>query len=174
MPIKPIAALFAAALLLAPNGLIAQDQAQPGGSTLKATHGAWEVRCDAKNAESCIITQIGNRADGQPVLRIAFRKTNGAKGPKGEPIAGVMQVDAPLGVLLPAGVEVKIDGTEVGRAVFQVCDTRACIASEPVADAFIDQMKKGSNAQFAIMAVNGEKAEVSISLSGFTKGFNSL
>ncbi len=166
-------AALAVGLALAAGGAAAQDQNQPG-STLKATHGSWEIRCDAKKADVCIMTQVGNRADGQPVLRVALRKTPGAKGPQGQEIAAVLQIDAPLGVLLPAGVEVKIDGKEIGRAAFQVCDSRACIASEPVPQNFVDQMKKGNAATMTILAVNGDKAEVNISLNGFTAGFNAL
>ena len=119
--------LSAAALLAClPLGLSAQQAQQQPGSTLKATHGAWEIRCDVNSPENCILTQVGNRADGQPVLRVALRKTPGAKGPNGEEIAAVIQIDAPLGVLLPAGVEVKIDGAGIGRAAYQVCDSRAC------------------------------------------------
>ena len=84
------------------------------------------------------------------------------------------EIDAPLGVFLPAGVEVKIDGAEIGRAAFQVCDSRACIASEPVPADFIEKMKKGNAATMTITALNGEKAEIAISLSGFTRGFNDL
>ena len=166
-------AAAAAFIALAPLAAFAQQGAQPG-STLKATHGAWEIRCDVNAPENCILTQVGNRADGQPALRVALRSTPGAKGPNGVDIAAVIQIDAPLGVFLPAGVEVKIDGAEIGRAAFQVCDSRACIASEPVPADFIDKMKKGNAATMTIMALNGEKAEIAISLSGFTKGFNSL
>lgn len=170
---KTTAVLFAAALGFIPHIASAQDQAQ-GETTLKATNGAWEVRCSIDKPDACIMTQVGNREDGKPVLRVAVRKTDGAKGPNGEPIAAVIQIDAPVGVLLPAGVEVKIDGREIGRAAYQVCDSRACIASEPVPADFVNQMKNGAKAVMSIMAVNGEKANVDISLSGFTKSFNSL
>ncbi|WP_340109542.1 invasion associated locus B family protein [Pikeienuella sp. HZG-20] len=170
---KTTAALFAAALGFMPQIAGAQDQAQ-GATTLKATNGAWEVRCSTAKPDACIMTQVGNREDGKPVLRVALRKTDGAKGPNGAPIAAVIQIDAPVGVLLPAGIEMKIDGREIGRAAFQVCDARACIASEPVPTDFVNQMKNGVKAVLSIMAVNGEKADVPISLSGFTKSFDSL
>ena len=164
------AALFA----LAPLAASAQQGGAQPGSTLKETHGAWEIRCDVNAPENCILTQVGNRADGQPALRVALRSTPGAKGPNGVEIAAVIQIDAPLGVFLPAGVQVKIDGAEIGRAAFQVCDTRACIASEPVPADFIEKMKKGNASTMTITALNGETAEIAISLSGFTRGFNDL
>ncbi|MFV0476046.1 MAG: invasion associated locus B family protein, partial [Pikeienuella sp.] len=136
---KTTVALFAATLGFTPLFAAAQDQAQQQqpqqqAATLKETHGAWEIRCAAAQPEACVMAQVGKRPDGQAVLRAAIRKTDGAKTPKGEPIAALLQIDAPLGVLLPAGVEVKIDGREIGRAQFQVCDSRACVASEPVAE----------------------------------------
>lgn len=166
------AALFALIACAAPAAF-AQAQEQPG-STLKATHGDWEIRCDAENAAACLMTQVGKRADGQPVVRVSLRKTPGAKGPNGEAIASVMQIDAPLGVLLTAGIALAIDGREIGRGAYKVCDGRACIASEPLADPFVSQLKAGSSAKMTLVGINGEKAEVTISLSGFTKAYDSL
>lgn len=175
---KTTAAIFASLLLAAPIGVHAQGQNQgqqnQPGTTVKATHGAWEIRCSTAKPDECIMSQIGKREDGQAVLRVGIRKTDGAKTPNGEPIAAVLQIDAPIGVLLPAGVEVTIDGNQIGRALFQVCDGRACIASEPVADEFIGKMKGGSNAIMAITALNGEKASINISLNGFTKAYGAL
>lgn len=168
---KTSAAILIAALGFMPLAASAQEG---GGTTLKTTNGAWEIRCSEAQPENCVMSQVGNRADGKAVLRVALRKTPGAKGPKGEAIAAVIQIDAPLGVLLPAGVEVTIDGTPIGRAGFQVCDGRACIASEPVPADFVNKMKAGSKAVMTVLAVNGEKASIDISLNGFTKSFDSL
>lgn len=174
---KIIAALAAICIGVTASTALAQNQSaedKPEPAKLKATHGDWEIRCDAKNENACLMTQIGKRGDGQSVMRVSLRKTDGAKGPNGEAIAAIMQIDAPLGVLLTAGVAVNIDGREVGRGAFQVCDTRACIASSPVAADFVNQLKKGSNAQMTIVGVSGEKADVRISLSGFTAAYNAL
>lgn len=149
---------------------LAQDQ----NSTLKATHGAWEVRCSTQNAEACGLLQVGKNAEGQPVLQVTVRKTPGLKGPENVAIDAFIEIVAPIGVLLPAGVGIKIDGRDIGRGIFQVCNPQACLVSEPVQNDFIEQMKKGSNAVMRIMNASGSATDITISLSGFTKAYNSL
>ena len=90
------------------------------------------------------------------------------------PIDAFVEVVAPIGVLLPAGVGISIDGRDIGRGIFQVCNPQACLVSEPVQNDFIDQMKKGNNATMRIVNASGQPTDISISLSGFTKAYNSL
>lgn len=168
---KSTAALFASLLCLAPLG--AQAQNQPG-STVKATHGSWEIRCSNAKPDACMMSQVGKGAEGNALLAVSVQKTTGAKTPNGEPIAAVLQIEAPLGVFLPAGVEVTIDGTQIGRAGFTICNAQGCFVSEPVAEDFVNKMKNGSSAVMAVTGPNGEKASVNISLSGFTKAYNAL
>lgn len=166
---KTFAALLTG-LSLTASPSVAQDQ----NSTVKATHGAWEVRCSAQNPEACGLLQVGKNKEGQPVLQVTVRKTPGLKGPEDVPIDAFIEIVAPIGVLLPAGVAIQIDGRDIGRGVFQVCNPQACLVSEPVQNDFIEQMKKGSNATMRIMNASGAAADITISLSGFTKAYNSL
>lgn len=148
--------------------------AQPVGGELKATHGSWEVRCAGENNAVCAMSQVAKNEQGQPVLQMLIRKVKDLKGPDGQPVDAVIEVFAPLGVFLPAGVGFKVDGRDIGRAVYRVCDTRACIVQEPVNAEFIGQLKKGAAAQLALVGINGKANEVQVSLSGFTKAFGSL
>lgn len=167
---KSLAALTGFALLGTAGAAVAQDQ----NATVKATHGAWEIRCSTQNAQACLMSQTGNNPEGQPVIQTLVRKTPGLKGPQGQDVAAVFEVIAPIGVFLPAGVAIKIDGREVGRGAYRVCNPQACLVAEPVQTDFIDQMKKGSTATMTITASNGETADIPISLSGFTRAFGEL
>ncbi|MEM7526001.1 MAG: invasion associated locus B family protein [Pseudomonadota bacterium] len=152
---------------------VAAQNAQQN-TTIKATHGAWEVRCSTENASACLMAQIGKNAEGAPVIQVLLRKTPNLKGPKGEPVSAVMEIFAPIGVFLPAGLAVKIDGAEVGRGIYRYCDPRACVVAEPIQDDFISKLKKGSNATMTIVSINNESANITLSLSGFTKAYNGL
>lgn len=165
------AALIGAA---APAAMAQDEQTQQPATTVKATHEAWQIVCDANNPDTCLMTQVGKRGDGQPILRVSLRKTPGATGPEGQAIAGVMQMEAPLGVLLPAGIALSIDGREIGRSGYKVCNGRACIASEPLAADFVNQFKQGVNAQLTVVGLNGDEENVQISLAGFTDAYNGL
>ncbi|MEL7462773.1 MAG: invasion associated locus B family protein [Pseudomonadota bacterium] len=167
---KSLIALSGAALLGVSTPAVAQEPA----STVRETHGSWDIRCANDNPQACLMAQTGNNAQGQPVIQALVRKTPGLKGPQGEDVAAVVEIIAPIGVFLPAGVQIKIDGREVGRGAYRVCNPQACLVAEPVAADFIDQLKRGSNAVMTIAASNGESADITISLSGFTKAFNSL
>jgi invasion protein IalB len=167
-------ALAAAALLATAPGGSAQTAAQQPSTTLKATHGDWEIRCSVQNPEACAMAQTGNNAQGQPVLQVLLRKTPGLKGPKDQPIAAVMEIIAPIGVFLPAGLAVAIDGKEIGRGVYRYCSPQTCVVAEPLQETFITQMKGGSNAVMTVVGVNGEAANISISLKGFTAGYGAL
>ena len=167
---KPLAALAGLAAILLGSAVFAQDQ----NTTVKAKHGAWEIRCSAQQADACAMVQTGNNAEGQPVLRVLLKKTPGLQSPQGQPVAAVLEVIAPIGVLLPPGILIKIDGRELGRAGFQVCNPQACLVAEPVQEDFVSQMKKGNSATMTLTGPNGQSTDIAISLSGFTKAYNGL
>lgn len=156
------------------GAVAATAQSQAGGSTVKAKHGAWEIRCGVENPDTCLMAQTGNNDEGEPVLQALLRKTPNLKGPNGEAIAAVMEIVAPIGVLLPAGVAVTIDGKEIGRGGFRYCQPQACVVQEPIQDEFVNQLKRGAGAVMTLVGLNGTSLDVKISLSGFTKAYNSL
>ena len=165
-----IASLFTAPLIWA-GAVFAQQEA---GTVVKAEHGAWKVVCAADNSKACLIGQTGLNEQKEPVLQVRIRKTPGAKGPQDQPIDALVELIAPIGVFLPAGIAISIDGREIGRGAYQVCNPEACLVAEPVQNDFINQLKKGANAVMTLTAQNGSRAQISISLSGFTKAYNSL
>ncbi len=81
---------------------------------------------------------------------------------------------APLGVLLPAGLGLKIDQTDVGRAGFVRCLTTGCVAEVVMEDALIDQLKKGKAATFIVFQTPEEGIGIPVSLNGFGPGFDGL
>lgn len=103
----------------------ALSQAVPEGGTVKAQHGDWQVVCKppppgAKN-EVCALVQSVTAEDRPNVgLTVYFQKFSDGKR--------VLRVFAPLGVLLPPGLGLKIDDKDVGHAPFLRCHTFACYA----------------------------------------------
>jgi invasion protein IalB len=102
-------ALVFAALL----GTTLPGQAQEG--TVKAQHGDWQIVCKdpppgAKN-EVCALVQSVTAEDKDNIgLTVYFQKfSNGTR---------VLRVFAPLGILLPPGLGLKIDDKDVGHARF--------------------------------------------------------
>src|SRR5207237_3178981 len=102
--------------------------------------GVWQLRCatpPGAQAEQCALVQNVAAEDRPNVtLLVIVLKTADGK-------SRLLRVVAPLGVLLPAGLGLKIDQADVGRAGFVRCLTTGCVAEVVMEDNLIDQLKKG-------------------------------
>jgi invasion protein IalB len=159
------AILTAAAVALVPAG-----QALAQGA-VKSVHNDWQVRCDTPpgaQGEQCALIQSVT-AEDRPnigltviVLKTADKKTR------------LMRVIAPPGVLLPSGLGLKIDNTEVGRAGFVRCVPNGCVAEVIMDDTLIGRLRSGQSATFIIFQTPEEGIGFPISLKGFGEGFDKL
>ena len=101
-----------------PSGAAAQG-------AVKSVHNDWQIRCDTPpgaQAEQCALIQSVTAEDRANVgLTVIVLKTADKK-------SRLMRVVAPLGVLLPSGLGLKIDNADVGRAGFVRCLPNGCVA----------------------------------------------
>jgi invasion protein IalB len=86
----------------------------------------------------------------------------------------LLRVIAPLGVLLPNGLGLKIDQADVGRAGFVRCLPTGCVAEVIMEDKLIDQMRTGTTATFIIYQTPEEGIGIPLNLAGFKDGFEKL
>ncbi|WP_201403118.1 invasion associated locus B family protein [Kaistia sp. 32K] len=159
------AGLAAAALAAAmPGAAMAQGVS-------KGMHGDWETRCDkppGAQGEVCSMMQFVTAEDRDNVgLSVIVLKTADKK-------AKVMRVLAPLGVLLPSGLGLKIDQNEMGRAGFVRCLPDGCLAEVILDDELIKKLRDGKTATFVIFQTPEEGIGIPISLTGFGPGFDAL
>lgn len=159
-----------AALTIATTGAPAQEGA---AGNVVATHGAWQVRC-AEGNKVCVMSQTGKDASGKQVLELQLRKLDGAQAPDGTPVPAAIQIVTPLGVLLPAGVRIKVDAEQERVAPYQVCTAEGCVIRQPLSTDFLNELKGGANATVTLVAVPQQEVPATISLMGFTKAFDSL
>ena len=138
----------------------------PEGGIVRSQHGDWQLVCKppppGAKAETCALVQSVTAEDrGNVGLTVYVQKfSNGAK---------VLRVFAPLGVLLPPGLGLKIDNQDVGNAPFLRCHTFACYAQVVIDDALIAKLKAGKQAVFIIFQTEEAGIGIPISLSGFDK-----
>jgi invasion protein IalB len=151
----------------APQGAPAQ---QAPKQVLKATHGAWEVHC-LEGTETCAMQQVGNTADGKRALLVTIQRLAGVTA-EGQPVPAAITVNTPIGVLIPYGVRVGIDGGDVSPVPMLRCLRDSCAARAPLSDEGVDKLKKGSTAKFGFFLQ--EEVLVDISLNGFTAAYNDL
>ncbi len=155
--------------LLAPVPSTAQS---PFSQTeLKATVGAWQVRCTrppGAKAKKCALFQWVQAADRENVsLMIIFlRSFSGDKK--------LLRVVAPLGVILPTGLGLKIDGQDIGNAPFLKCNQSGCVAEVVADDKLVEKLRTGKSAIFIVFKTVEEGIAVPIDLSGFADGLSQL
>ena len=167
--------LVAVAIALPAPAAFAQAQAPgqgtgPEGGTIKAQHGDWQVVCKnqaGSKTEVCALVQSVTAEDRSNVgLTVYFQKfSNGSK---------VLRIFAPVGVLLPPGLGLKIDDKDVGNAPFLRCQAFACYAQVVAEDKLIDQLKNGKTAVFIIFQTEEAGIGIPISLNGFGKAIAAL
>lgn len=138
---------------------------------LKATHGDWEIRC-IEGSSTCAMSQVGKTNDGKRAILVTIQRLKGAKADNGTPVPAAMTVQAPLGILLPYGVRLKIDADQVVPLPLSRCVPAGCISQAPMLDEAVNKMKKGSKAVYGFFL--DKEILVNVSLRGFTKAFNTL
>ena len=157
-------ALLLILLLFVPVQALAQGE-------VKSKHGDWDLRCDtpagAKN-QQCVIMQFVTAQDRENVgLSVVVMKTADKQ-------ARILRVLAPLGVLLPRGLGLRIDNTDMGTTGFIRCLPNGCVSEVLMDDTLIQQLRKGKQAMFIIFQTPEEGIGVPISLAGFGEGFDAL
>ena len=86
----------------------------------------------------------------------------------------VLRVFAPLGVLLPPGLGLKIDNKDVGHAPFVRCNSVCLLRPGRGGDPLVEQLKNGKSAVFIIFQSEEAGIGIPISLAGFGQALNGL
>jgi invasion protein IalB len=159
---------FAGVVLMAMLGSSVAANAQ---GTVREQFGDWQMSCDTPpgaSFEQCAIIQ-NVMAEDQPnvglsviVLKTADRE------------ARLLRVLAPLGVLLPNGLGLNVDGKDMGRVAFVRCLPNGCVAEVMLDDALIETLSTGTDAIFVVFKTPEEGIGIPVSLNGFADGFAKL
>jgi len=86
----------------------------------------------------------------------------------------LLRVVAPLGVVLPSGLGLKIDNNDVGRAGFIKCLPNGCMAEINMDDNLVTKFRSGHSATFIIFKSPEEGIGFPVSLKGFGDGYDHL
>jgi invasion protein IalB len=169
VPLRAVSAcVIAGALSLGFVLLATPAQAQ---GVVKSKHGDWELRCETPpgaSREQCALLQ-SVAAEDKPNVNLVVIVLKTADGK-----SRLLRVIAPLGVLLPNGLGLKIDQADIGRAGFVRCLPTGCVAEVIMEDKLIDQMRTGQTATFIIYQTPEEGIGIPLNLAGFKDGYEKL
>lgn len=139
--------------------------------TVQSTHGEWNYVCDTPPGardEQCALIQSVVAEDQQNVgLTVVILLTADKQ-------LRLMRVLAPLGVLLPAGLGLRIDDEDVGNVPFVRCLANGCIAEVRLEDDLAGKLSGGGNATFIIFETPEQGIGIPINLTGFAEGLAKL
>lgn len=160
------ATAFAGLAALSVTNASAQQQGK-----VKSTHGAWSIVCDTPPGapgEQCALMQNVIAEDRPEVgLSVVVLKTADQK-------SRILRVLAPLGVLLPSGLGLNVDGKDIGRAYFVRCFADGCYAEVVLDDTLLKTLRSGKRATFIVFQTPEEGIGIPVDLTGFTDGYNAL
>jgi invasion protein IalB len=160
---------FVAATAALAAGLLASGVAAQG--VVKAQYGDWQMSCDTPpgaSFEQCAIIQ-NVTAEDQPNVGLSVIVLKTADGE-----ARLLRVLAPLGVLLPNGLGLNVDGNNMGRVAFVRCLPNGCVAEVVMDDELLKILSEGTDAVFVVFKTPEEGIGIPVSLNGFRDGFDNL
>lgn len=157
----------AAAVLMLLMPLAAKAQT----GTVKSQHGAWAVVCDqpaGAAGEQCALLQ-NVVAEDRPEVGLSVLALKTADGK-----AQILRVLAPLGILLPNGLGLYVDGKDIGRAQFVRCFEDGCYAEVILDETLRQTLSTGKAATFIVFQTPEEGIGIPVELAGFSEGFTAL
>ena len=141
----------------------AQAEAGSSGKSNKADKSAAPAAAEAPKT----VRQCGMLQNAQSTERkgITLTLVMGA-AKQGEKTITMMRILVPIGVYLPLGIALEIDGAAVGRVPFTRCLPQICTAVAEASTETLGKMRKGANASFIIYEQPGVGINLPISLKG--------
>ena len=158
-----------------------QGQAQAPAAQPKvdviAENGKWKVQCETppaaegqKATRQCGMVQT-TQSEKNPRANLTLVMVKTVQGDKS---MINMRVIAPIGVFLPTGVALEIDGNAVGRVPFTRCMPQVCMAFAEASPETLGKLKKGKEANFIIYEAPGIGLPMKLSLEGFSASLDAL
>lgn len=141
-------------------------------TAVKNAFGHWSIRCEVPaggKTEQCALVQSVTAEDHPGVSAVVIvLKSADTPGNR------ILRVVVPLGILLPAGLGLRIDDTDVGRTGFMRCISTGCVAEVVMDEALTNKLRVGDTAFFVIFQNSDEGIGLPITLSGFSAGIDAL
>jgi invasion protein IalB len=156
----------------AQQGQAGQQQLPPTETV--ATHGDWTIQCgkgdNPEGGRQCgMVQSTKSEKNPKAILSLIIGKMK-----QGDKDVTMMRVMAPIGVFLPTGVALEIDGAAVGRVPFTRCAPQLCMAIAEASPDTLVKLKKGKAANFIIYEAPGVGLPMAISLKGFSDALANL
>ena len=107
------------------------------------------------------------RESGQLIGLVTIKVPGDTKRP-------VVMIQAPLGLFLPAGITVDIDGEMAQNYPVQTCNNNGCFAGFPISDQVLARMQTGGKFNVIFQYLDKKPFTLPMSLVGFTEAYGRI
>lgn len=157
----------------APGLSMGTEDVVQGGPYVRDTFGDWELRCvrAAEDAEICQLYQLLRDGEGNSVAEF-----NMFPLPEGQQAEAGANIVTPLETLLTASLRLAVDQGQAKRYPYSFCSQVGCFSRIGLTAEEVAAFRAGATANVTIVpaAAPNETVELTLSLSGFTAGYNAL
>jgi invasion protein IalB len=146
--------------------------AAPAAAPATATEDAWVKLCmkseQTQNKEICLINHEGLEPNtGMVLIAAAVRKVEGE-----EKQQLLVRVPTAYALVMPAGVQIKIDEAQPIQLQYAICFPTSCQVQIELTNEMMDQMRKGKQMVVAAMNIQQKTMGFPVPLTGFAKAYD--
>ncbi len=167
----PLTKLLAACVCVAIASAQCFAQSEVGAGQVRATYGEWKLKCaqiaGAKQDKCALVQDLKLENQRNMFLTVLVMRSFDSD-------KKILRIVAPLGVVLPAGLGLKVDGADVGNVKFLKCWKFGCLAEVIVDDALVSKLSNGQTASFIVFPTPDSGIGFPAPLKGFAEGLKNL
>lgn len=150
------------------------EEQQIGETYVLSEHGDWDLRCiraPEGQQDPCQLYQLLEDQNGNSVAEINLFNL-----PGDDKLAAGATIVTPLETLLTQQVRVSVDGSKAKVYPFTFCTQIGCFSRVGFTDGDISSFKRGNEAKISVVPAQApdQRVELTMSLSGFTAGFDAV
>ncbi len=150
---------------------VSHAQSEVGSGQVKAVYGAWKLKCaqiaGAKGDKCALVQDL--KLEDRPNMFLTVLLMRSFDSDK-----KILRVVAPLGVMLPTGLGLKVDEADMGHVKFIKCWKFGCVADLPVDDTLVNKMAAGKTASFIVYPTPDFGVGFPAPLAGLSDGLKGL
>lgn len=131
----------------------------------------WGTRCTTAARDGTLDCAIEQRMfltqTGQLIAVVTVRVPADTRSP-------VMMIQVPLGLFLPAGIKLSVDGGAEEALPLQTCEANGCYAGGQVSEALLTSLKRGTTLSLTFENLQRQPVTVPVQLTGFTAAYSKI
>jgi invasion protein IalB len=131
----------------------------------------WSSKCASETRQTpveCSVEQtVVVTNSGQLLASVVIRIPADTRQP-------VMMVQVPVGLYLPAGLNLQVDDEKPQPLALQTCDLKGCYAGAPVSPEMIKAMKDGKLFKITLQNMAKENISVPLTLANFAEAYQKI